>query len=338
MPVNKDALLRYHVIDLCLQNKSRKWTWDKLAQKCTDAVNEGTASFKTNIFSKRTIETDIVAMKSEALGYFAPIEKDKDGSFYYTDPHFSIRNCTLNENDLQHLKYAIDILKCYRGFGLVNGLEDVFQKLENKYLLKKQQNLASIVQFESTPLAEGLNWLAILIKKIIDKEPITISYQRFDSDIIKTHDVHPYFLKEYRGRWYLLGLNHKHNRLQTFALDRLQSVLPNTLQYFEKDKPNPQVFFQNTIGVSMVEKESIEVQLRFSVQQSKYILSQPIHTSQEIISQNETGLKVKINVVENYELLTTLLSFGKEVEVLSPASLRNSLIDILKQMIQQYNN
>lgn len=338
MPVNKDALLRYHVIDLCLQNKSKKWTWDKLAQKCTNALSEGTSSLKVNSFSKRTIETDIVAMKSEALGYFAPIEKDKDGSFFYTDPHFSIRNCTLTKNDLQHLKYAIDILKCYRGFGLINGLEGVFQKLESKFIAKEQKDLGAIIQFESTPLAQGLNWLELLTKKIIEKEVITISYQRFDSDIIKTHDVHPYFLKEYRGRWYMLGLNHKHNRLQTFALDRLQTVSPNSLQYLEKDKPNPQVFFQNTIGVSMVEKESIEVQLQFSFQQSKYILSQPIHTSQEIISEDETGLKLKINVVENYELLTTLLSFGKEVEVLSPTSVRNSLIEILKQMMQQYNN
>lgn len=338
MPINKDALLRYHIIDLCLQNKSRKWTWDKLAQKCTDAVNEGTASFKGNTFSKRTIETDIVTMKSEALGYFAPIEKDKEGSFYYSDPYFSIRNCTLNKNDLKHLKYAIDILKCYRGFGLINGLEGVFHKLESKFIAKEQQNLGSIVQFESTPLAQGLNWLELLTKKIIDKEAITISYQRFDSAIIKNHEVHPYFLKEYRGRWYMLGLNHKHNRLQTFALDRIQSVISNSLQYIEKEKPNPQVFFQNTIGVSMVEMKSVEIHLLFSQQQSKYILSQPIHASQEIISEDETGLKVKINVVENYELLTTLLSFGKEVEVLSPLSVRNSLIDILKQMTQQYNN
>ena len=40
MPANKNALIRYKIIDKCLRNKYRRWTIDDLVDACSDALYE----------------------------------------------------------------------------------------------------------------------------------------------------------------------------------------------------------------------------------------------------------------------------------------------------------
>ena len=71
MAQNKNALIRYRTIDRCLQNPYRKWTLGDLIQACSDALYEFEGK-QVNV-SKRTVQLDIQNMRSEKLGYNAPI-------------------------------------------------------------------------------------------------------------------------------------------------------------------------------------------------------------------------------------------------------------------------
>ncbi|MFL9483795.1 hypothetical protein ACI6Q2_13540 [Chitinophagaceae bacterium LWZ2-11] len=71
MSTNKLALIRYKTIDDCLKNRRRKWTLDDLIEKVSDVLyhREGI----TTGVSRRTIQSDIQLMRSDKLGYNAPI-------------------------------------------------------------------------------------------------------------------------------------------------------------------------------------------------------------------------------------------------------------------------
>lgn len=71
MSINKNALIRYKTIDACLQNRFRKWTLDMLVEACSDALYEYEGIDKG--VSIRTVQMDIQIMRSEKLGYNAPI-------------------------------------------------------------------------------------------------------------------------------------------------------------------------------------------------------------------------------------------------------------------------
>ena len=79
MPVNKNALIRYKTIDRCLRNKYRRWTLDDLVEACSDALNEMEGIPRG--VSVRTVQADIQVMRSDKLGYEAPIEV-YEGKFY----------------------------------------------------------------------------------------------------------------------------------------------------------------------------------------------------------------------------------------------------------------
>ena len=71
MALNKNALIRYKTIDKCLQNNYRDWTLDDLIEACSNALYEYEGR-EVNV-SKRTIQLDIQMMRSDKLGYNAPI-------------------------------------------------------------------------------------------------------------------------------------------------------------------------------------------------------------------------------------------------------------------------
>jgi len=71
MATNKLALIRYKTIDNCLKNRFRKWTLEDLIEKVSDALYEYEGI--TSGISKRTIQGDIQMMRSDRLGYNAPI-------------------------------------------------------------------------------------------------------------------------------------------------------------------------------------------------------------------------------------------------------------------------
>ncbi len=335
MPLNLDALIRIHTIDICLQNRAKKWTIAMLSEKCYEAVLESRFIDQKLTFSKRTIQKDLSIMRSDILGYNAPIAVDK-GHYYYSDPHYSIRNCTLNQYEIQHIQLAIKTLRKFNGATILSGLEGILQKLESNVHLKNKKELESVIDFEKTPIAQGYEWIDILVKHILNKEVLNIKYRRYAQPISKEHEIHPYLLKEYRNRWYLLGLNSKHGVLQMLALDRIESIVANSSTYRQDQKPDSDAFFKDTLGISVSYKEKIKVELQFSPSQAFYIKTQPIHHSQHIVAESEEGLVISLDVIESYELNSIILSYGNDVEVVSPPALRKQILSILKETVKKY--
>lgn len=71
MPINRNALIRYRTIDQCLQNRNRKWKLDDLMDACSEALYEY-QGIDTGV-SRRTVQADLEMMRSNKLGYEAPI-------------------------------------------------------------------------------------------------------------------------------------------------------------------------------------------------------------------------------------------------------------------------
>ena len=108
MPANKNALIRYKTIDRCLRNRFRLWTIDDLTEACSDALYEMEGITKG--VSVRTVQGDLQIMRSDKLGYNAPIEVFDKIYYRYADPNYSINEMPLTEEDCRLLKQAVEML------------------------------------------------------------------------------------------------------------------------------------------------------------------------------------------------------------------------------------
>lgn len=325
MPTNLDALLRYHTINHCLQQRSRKWGWEDLANACADYADEVAPRDSRSIPSKRTIQNDIKVMRSGDLGYFAPIGTE-NGCYFYQEPNFSIKNATLRKVDIQNIALATKVLGQYKGFGFFEDLQAVFSRFESRVELHFNHQVQDKIQFESAIEMVGQSFLKDLLESILSQTPVKVAYQKFTQTDKTTHVFHPYLLKEYNSRWYVLGFSEQRQRLATFALDRiaslerleLHSYLPNTLF-------NPATYFSNTIGVTYWGQKIERILVKVDLLHLPYVLTKPLHHSQIRLQNSGDGVLFEYQLVLNPELESMLMALIDRVEVLEPLTLRASL-------------
>src|SRR4051812_8793583 len=129
MPANRNALVRYKTIDACLRNRQRKWTLYDLIEKVSESLYEYEGIDKG--ISRRTIQADLQLMRSDKLGYFAPILVIDKKYYTYEDPTYSITNIPLSDSDLSRMNEAVEVLRQFKGFSHFTALNEVVQKLED---------------------------------------------------------------------------------------------------------------------------------------------------------------------------------------------------------------
>lgn len=136
MPANKNALIRYKTIDNCLRNRYRRWTLDDLVDACCEALYDMEGITKG--VCSRTVQMDIQIMRSDKLGYNAPIEVYDRVYYRYTDPDYSITNMPLSIDDCELIKQAIIMIDN-------NGNMDNKEMIQ--MLSKVQNRLKAILNF-----------------------------------------------------------------------------------------------------------------------------------------------------------------------------------------------
>jgi predicted DNA-binding transcriptional regulator YafY len=332
MPKNKNAFIRYRIIDGALRNKHKRYP---TKQDLIDACN-GLGSI-----SARTIDSDIYDMKfDEELGYFAPIEYNrKERGYYYSDANYSINNMPLKQEDLYALEFACSLLKQFEGIGPVQQFIQSVEKIEDYVNLRSvygNDDFLQIVETEKSLSQKGNEYLSPLLMSIKEQQAVLIHYKGYGHTEIKTYELHPYVLKEYRNRWYVTGRLPDKERIQTFALERIRQIIP-AKKTFRKDRDfNPAEFFKHSFGISVLDFEPQLVTLRFDPGEAPFITSQPLHQTQQVIKDNEKEFIITLDVIPSYELKSHILSYGDKVEVVSPADLRKQHIETLRTALEKY--
>lgn len=338
MPVNKNALIRYKTIDTCLRNRYRQWTLEDLIEACSNALYEY-EGIKKGI-SKRTIQMDIQLMRSEKLGYNAPIVVYDNKYYTYEDTDYSITNTPLSEQDLRVMSEAVEVLRQFKGFDYFYGMTDIVSRLEDHVTSAKQQT-NPVIDFEKNENLKGLEYLDKIYHAIINKQTLSIKYRSFKARSAGTITFYPYLLKEYRNRWFVFGLEKRSRTLRNLALDRIHGMEITTEErYVENTLFDISTFFGDLVGVTKsLNSKAEKVRFWASSGDAPYIQTKPIHRSQQVIEQNKDGSMVfEIEVVINQELQREFLGFANGVKILAPQHLVDFMKKKLKRASENYES
>lgn len=337
MPVNRNALIRYKTIDQCLQNRFRKWTLEDLIDACSDALYEYEGIDKG--VSKRTVQGDLQMMRSDKLGYNAPIIVQDKKYYSYEDPNYSITNIPLSKQDLDQLGESIALLKQFRGFSHFRSLEGMVQKLEDHVLVQKTQR-PPIIDVEKNNELTGLEYLDPLYQAILKENSLLIHYQSFRAREEKDFVFYPYLLKEFRNRWFLIGSrSDQPDHLMNLALDRIKGIEISEQAYVKHPNFDPQTHFEHTIGVSVSPGAAVEeVRLLVNHVHAPYVLTKPLHRSQEVLDRSYYGIEIRLRVQLNYELERLILGFAEGIEVLAPRKLQRRILERTSASVENYNS
>lgn len=335
MPTNKNALLRYQILDRCFSNRYRKYTIEDLV----DAVNEALYDMYGSEVSMRQICDDIKYMR-DRVSYNAPIEavpfEGKRCYYRYSDPNYTIFNNELTTEEVTKLCSTINMLGRYRG-GANRWLEEVISNLELRFGIKT--NREHVVAFEQNEQLRGLEFLSELIDSAINHQPLNLLYRTYngkETNIV----IHPYHVKQYNNRWFLFGLEQTPNgdRIANRALDRIVKFSKANVPFVPNTSIDFSTRFDDVVGVTIpdddVQKETVV--LKFEPDRFPYVVSKPIHHSQKVPSEEDCILQIEVR--PNKELESVIFSYFPHVEVLAPASLREEFKEKIASNLKKYTS
>lgn len=315
MPHIKNALIRYRIIDRMIRNPYKTYpSKSDLREACEESLFGSTYG---DHICDSTIEKDLFAMRME---HDAPIKYSrKHEGYFYEDPDYTINDIPLSEDELESIRFAVQTLQQFQEVPYFKEFGSAIDKIATRVAVAGTEGneTSAFIGFETAYSSIGNQWLPLLLTAIQEKKTCHFTYASFKSGIAKERNVLPVYLKEYRNRWYLISFDLEKSDWITYALERMDGLVVNEAQHLLKEAFNPSSFFAETIGITTEKKAAERIALRVNDIASKYIESQPLHSSQEKIGTNHFVLTVQINE----ELIRTLLGFMGELQIISPSHL-----------------
>lgn len=340
MPSNKNAFSRYMILDDLLSDRFHNYSIKDL----TDILEVKLPKVGLEGVTKRCVEKDIIDLQFAPV--FAEIERYKSETgkrcVRYADPTFSIFNKKLSNEERNLLCEVLETIGQFDGLDNFEWLE----KFKAKLGVKEHEK---IIYFSNNPYLKNSNLLGSIFTYIANKVAVRLSYRTFDSDYQKEIDIHPYLLKQYNNRWYVICAADCDGKILTFALDRIINVTPLSDKAYRLSSEDLTERYEDIIGITYHEGEPVE-EIIFWASDNVigYIDTKPIHGTQADFKGERDGILraqysalnggkfYRIRCIRNYELIRELCSYGPDVIVLSPEHIKKAVHDRIQAMMEGY--
>ena len=204
----------------------------------------------------------------------------------------------------------------------------------NNMLRLGKERLSGRVSVEDIP--SGHIHLTDVMEAMTDSHEISILYQKYTSDEAERFTLHPYAVKEFAKRWYIVAFCKERNDMRVYGLDRVKEMDILESRFRMPDGFDVDVIFATSFGIYIPEGKPRLIHFRVSETEARFIRDLPIHRSQEEISNDGEGVVFSIFVCPNDNLIMEFCKHGARLEVLSPTEVRESVKMQLEKALDLY--
>ena len=157
--------------------------------------------------------------------------------------------------------------------------------------------------------------IAPLLKAIRKRNPIEFDYTlvRHNGKIVHKR-LMPHFLKESQYRWYLIGYD-TDGKLKSFGVDRISAInILEDTQFLRDEHIDIPALFRESYGIWNNPEDPVEeIVLKYDSVDGAFVKTLPLHHSQQILSEDETGITVKLRLRITNDFVMELLSRSRSV-------------------------
>lgn len=323
MPVNKNAYRRYQLIDECLRKED----------KCQNFIEIQWYLTKHHCrISDAQLEKDLKAMRTQ---FKCSIKYDRDfKGYYYAEPQVFF-DIPIGNEDLGTILMAMDTLRQFKNSdafkNVSKSLDRMMSRLEVE-LDEKQEHLTKVIYYEPEPYFAGSEWLSVIYDAIREERIISFTFNQSGNKA--DHLVNPYFLKEFAGRWYVIGF--EKDQPVTFGLDRIEELVKSETFFLRnQEKANMiKLNIELNLGILDFKVRKHGVQIRFDASLADEIKSNPFLAKQGIVHEDAKDIIVYLEVVLNEAFVRKVVfPYGDKATVLAPPFAVDVVVRTLTKML-----
>lgn len=332
MPTNKNALIRYMILDKLLSDRNNRYTCLDLLKKVNEGLEDagfstvgGDGDFDQRIKNgKRVIQKDLIDLQNSPFNMEIDDSDTKFGApvYCYADKTKTLFSQKLTDEEKSLLREVFNTLGQFSGLNNFEWMEDLQAKLNDSDSFGdgNPSNSANAprnkaIVFSSNPFLKNSNLLGLLFNYVTHKQIIEITYQPFGKEIRK-YPVAPYQLRQYNNRWFIVCTfinteehHYKSGFYLTLPIDRIQEIKPlpkpakspkGTYEYIDCADDLDE-YFDDCIGITRYEdQEPQDIILAIKNGFIGYVETKPLHPSQTYLKKEQESLHSKYPALEGY--------------------------------------
>lgn len=279
--------------------------------------------------SERTIKRDILFMRDQ-LG--APIEWDGSAHTYaYTRPCDLLPLLRLDAGEALALALAGRTFAAWQGNALGRALTAALEKIAGVVGGAVSLPVSEISRLVSSPTEtigpdDELRWFATALEAIRRRRVLRIVYQKPRAGAAaETRLVHPLHLAVLDHRWVLITHDPARNDRRNFLLGRIRQAQATTTTFETPAGFDLSAYLRGSLGRFTGAGEETEVRLAFDAELAPYLRERPWHSSQTIAARSDGSIEITLRLNHLTDLRRHILACGRHVEVLAPATLRETI-------------
>lgn len=270
--------------------------------------------------------------KAIGTGLFETRGNNRDKEFRYIgpddDPLADMRKARAINDIRRYYEFCQDSAGFFPTAWLDYFLGDSIDLLDIK---KRRRGGEQIISTSADRQLKNIALLPLLYEAIRQQRVLSIAYKPYAEAQMQLI-FHPHFMKEYNGRWHVLGHAEGHEPAEGFnlAIDRIvgRPEITTEVQYRAAPKGFYAHYFDDTVGVTHTEGQAEDIRVRaYGAYMFNLTDTKPIHRSQRVIvpfGRHDDGTygEFALHVEVNNELIGRILMMGSELEVVAPADVR----------------
>lgn len=316
MNLSKSAFRRYKIIDGLLRNPMKRFpTKTEIIEACYDKLDYRPSPF--------TIQKDLENMRLPYPdGFEAPVEYcQRNKGYQYTDPNYKLSGVALNEDEIETISEAVDLIRLIGGSRMSNQFNHAVEKLLSATIESRHsvQNKRPILQTMVAPPSRGFEYFDLFYEACKERVPVSILHFSYIKRQFKQSILHPFLIKEFDNRWYVIGFSESHNAVRTFGLDRISHPLKIKKNFITTNLAEMDYYLKDIYGVYPLpnaKKEKIKIEV--DEIGTHYFQAYPLHESQEIKKDEYGTSEITFDLIPSFELARYFISLGSQVQILSP--------------------
>lgn len=204
----------------------------------------------------------------------------------------------------------------------------------NNILSLGKQRLSGRVSVEDIP--SGHLYLTGIMEAMTEGVEIEIVYQKYTAANAEPLTLHPYAVKEFAKRWYLIAHCVERDGIRVYGLDRVKELHTTTRSFKMPKGFDVDELFATSFGIYLPEGKACSVKFRVSEAEARFLRDLPLHKSQEEVELKDGYVTFSIFVCPDKNLLMEFCKYGSRLEVLSPMDLREQIAKELSKASAMY--
>ena len=205
-----------------------------------------------------------------------------------------------------------------------NAIRDwMLNSLSLRNLLNESTGLHERIILEDVPSSH--KFLTVIMDAMRDYRKIILSYKGYSMDDYKDMTVHPYSIRLFKRRWYLIGYSEYSKGVRLYMLDRASGARIVEESFQMPEDFDAEVFFEDYYGVRKSEDAKEKVVLKASARVRDLVRTVPLHRTQVEIETNPEYSVFEYSLRPNFDFKQEIISYLDALEVLEPKSLRQDI-------------